>query len=58
MSRQRLRLACGGLDILCVSRYGVIKGGTKFPRCITNANGGILKKLKSGIDRTEEMAYY
>jgi len=42
MSRHRLCLACGGLDIICASFYGVVNGGTKFPHCIKNANGGIL----------------
>ncbi len=50
MSRHRLRLACGDLDIICASCYGVLRG-TKFPHCIQNANGGILKNSKLGIDR-------
>ncbi|MDE6844686.1 MAG: hypothetical protein K2J99_02815 [Lachnospiraceae bacterium] len=58
MSRHRLRLACGGLDILRASCYWSANGGTKFPHCIRNANGGILKKSKSGIDRTGKIAYY
>ncbi len=31
MSRHQLRLACGGLDIICASCYEVVNGGTKFP---------------------------
>ena len=57
MSRHRLRLACGGLDIICASCYGVVNGGTRFPHCIKNANGGILKKSKLGIGKTEEIVY-
>ena len=51
MSRHRLRLACDGLDIICASCYGAIKGEQSSPHCIKNANGGILKKSKLGIDR-------
>ena len=57
-SRHRPRLASGGLDFICLSCYGVIKGEQSSPIALKNANGGILKKSKSGIDRTEEMAYY
>ena len=57
MSRHRLCLACGGLDIICVSCYGVVKGN-KVPHCIKNANGDFAKKQNWGIDRTNEMAYY
>lgn len=45
MSRHRLRLACGGLDIICASCYGAVKGEQSSPHCIKNANGGIKKKL-------------
>jgi len=31
MSRHRLRLACGGLDIICASCYGVAKGEQSSP---------------------------
>lgn len=31
MSRHRLRLACGGLDIICASCYGVVKGEQSSP---------------------------
>jgi len=31
MSRHRLRLACGGLDIICASCYEVIKGKQSSP---------------------------
>ncbi len=58
MSRHRLRLACGGLDIICASCYGVVNGGTKFPHCIKNANGDILEKSKLRIDRNRKIAYY
>ncbi len=52
MSRHRLRLACDGLDIICASCYGAVKGEQSSPpHCIKNANGGILKKSKLGIDR-------
>ena len=57
MSRHRLCLACGGLDIICASCYGVVKGN-KVPHCIKNANGDFAKKQNWGIDRTKEMAYY
>ncbi len=56
MSRHRLRLACDGPDIICASCYGAVKGGGEqsSPHCIKNANGGILKKSKLGIDRNPE----
>ncbi len=38
MSRHRLRLACGGLDIFCASCYVVVKGEQSSPHCIKNAN--------------------
>ncbi|GFH93013.1 hypothetical protein IMSAGC002_04288 [Lachnospiraceae bacterium] len=31
--------------------YGAVKGEQSSPHCIKNANGGILKKSKLGIDR-------
>ncbi|MEY8324318.1 MULTISPECIES: hypothetical protein [Lachnospiraceae] len=31
MSRHRLCLACGGLDIFCASCYGVVKGEQSSP---------------------------
>ncbi len=31
MSRHRLRLACGGLDIICASCYGGVKGEQSSP---------------------------
>ncbi|WP_374971796.1 hypothetical protein AB9D59_23910 [Blautia producta] len=31
MSRHQLRLACGGLDIICASCYGVVKGKQSSP---------------------------
>ncbi len=31
MSRHRLRLACGGLDIICASCYGAVKGEQSSP---------------------------
>ena len=31
MSRHWLRLACGGLDIICISCYGVVKGNKVPP---------------------------
>lgn len=46
MSRHRLCLAYGGHDIICTSCYEeVVKGGTKFPLNIKNANGGIMLKI-------------
>ena len=57
MSRHRLRLACDGLDIICASCYGAVKGEQSSPHCIKNANGGILKKSKLGIGRMEEIVY-
>ncbi len=36
----------------------VVKGGTKFPHSIKNANGGILEKSALGIDRNQKIAYY
>ncbi len=48
MSRHRLRLACGGLGIICASYYEVVKGD-KAPPCIKNANGGILKNQNWGL---------
>ncbi len=31
MPRHWLRLACGGLDIICASCYGVVKGEQSSP---------------------------
>ena len=42
MSRHRLCLACGGLDIFCASCCKAVKGEQSSPR-IKNANGGIVK---------------
>ena len=41
MSKHWLRLACGGLDIICVSCCEAVRGN-KVPHCIKNANGMIL----------------
>ena len=55
MSRHRLRLACGGLDIICASCYGVVKRGTKFPTALKMLMGILQKKQNWGIDRTKEI---
>ena len=55
MSRHRLCLAMGGLDIICASCYGVVKGEQGSPIALKMPME-YFEKSKSGIDRTEEKA--
>ena len=48
----------GGLDIICVSCYRVVKGEQSSPITLKMSMVGFCKKLKSGIDRTKEMGFH
>ncbi len=45
MSRHRLRLTCGGLDIICVSCYGVVKGEQSSLIALEMPMGDFMKKV-------------
>lgn len=47
MSRHRLRLACGDLDIICASCYGVVKGN-KVPPLHSKCQWRYFEKFKIG----------
>ena len=42
---------CGGLDIICASCYGVVKGN-KVPHCIKNARGVTVKQRFASVNRS------